>query len=191
VISVHRRIFRASYLRRLALAATPLAAAALCSAGCGGTSSTAAPAIITNSSAAVILRAESLVTGVGCGTADSEVYKYVAVLSAADGSDVDGEIYDCFADAIFAQLDDYGLNAHFTVHVFAFDKVAYEAKKGDIALNFTKTQPMKSLGATYAVDCAAQSSGQAAQAIAICPSLWGGVAGDAGVGDAGEGGASH
>ncbi|MBL0196716.1 MAG: hypothetical protein IPQ09_21330 [Myxococcales bacterium] len=80
----------------------------------------------------VVVRAEPLTRGTGCGTKAGQVYKYAAVATRA-GTDrvVDAGLYDCFADAAFVNLPpDEGGSYRFDIHVFAFDRGQHDAQAG-------------------------------------------------------------
>ncbi len=86
----------------------------------------------------VIVRAEPLVAGYGCGELPGEVYKYAAVAEDSTGHLVAAQIYDCFADGIFVNLNPAsGVDAtaalDFTVLIYAWDLTAYTATYGPIA----------------------------------------------------------
>ncbi|WP_394821092.1 hypothetical protein [Pendulispora albinea] len=73
------------------------------------------------------VRADSITQGKGCGTAPTQVYKYVAVVSDADGMVRAASLNDCFADAVFQQLApsaDGGFY-NFYVDVYAFNAADY------------------------------------------------------------------
>jgi hypothetical protein len=79
----------------------------------------------------IIIRADSLVSGHGCGRGPGQVYKYVAVVVNADGTPVAGAVYDCFADGAFVNLgpSDAG-SLDFTVDIFAYSYDAYCKQDG-------------------------------------------------------------
>jgi hypothetical protein len=123
------------------LALTPCAFVAALASGCVTDNTTTGVTPITG----IIVRSDSLITGRGCGTADGEMFKYLAVVTwdsaTADpkfpgiagigepGADVQQNgLYDCFADATFANLNtDNGTRNSFHVSIFAFDAAAYAA----------------------------------------------------------------
>lgn len=74
----------------------------------------------------IIVRSESLIAGRGCGTGPTEVYKYAAVVVNADGNNLAGGVYDCFADGVFANLpaSDAG-SLTFSVYIYAYDQAQY------------------------------------------------------------------
>ena len=118
----------------LALFACSAAGGAAC--GSGGGSDVLPP--ITG----VIVRAESLTTGRGCGRGAEQVFKYAAVLlgqGAAGTYDrfIAGNVYDCFADGLFVDLPASGGAFDYRVHIYAYNEAAYRAAGGD------KTVPPK------------------------------------------------
>jgi hypothetical protein len=117
--SKSRRGFTVRRISLLSLLAVPLAFVA-----CASSAATTAFTPITG----VLVRSDSLVTGHGCGTADTQVFKYAIVLTTPDhlasakivstsASSSDSQTYypaaiqDCFSDAEFRGLPttDYGL----------------------------------------------------------------------------------
>lgn len=82
----------------------------------------------------VVVRAEPLTRGTGCGTKAGQVFKYAAVTTRA-GTErvVDAGLYDCFADAAFINLPpDEGGSYRFDIHVFAFDRGQHDAQANDL-----------------------------------------------------------
>lgn len=84
----------------------------------------------------VVVRAEPLTRGTGCGTSPGEVYKYAAVATRA-GTEavVDAGLYDCFADAAFINLPADNNGAYlFDIYVFAFDRGQADAQAGAVGV---------------------------------------------------------
>ncbi len=82
----------------------------------------------------IVVRAEPLTRGTGCGTKPGQVFKYAAVTTRANTAIVvDAGLYDCFADAAFVNLPSDGQGSFdFNVHIFAFDKPRHDAQLGAI-----------------------------------------------------------
>jgi hypothetical protein len=149
---VSRDLARLTFRRIATLALILSAIAAVLGGGpvaCGtsGTSETFAP--ITG----IVVRAESLTTGRGCGTEGSQIFKYVAAVFGLNPADVmqppakqrydlflAANVYDCFTDGLFVNLPDtFGVSSY-DVQVFAFNKAAYDAAGGDAALKSLTAQ---------------------------------------------------
>jgi len=77
---------------------------------CSGSGSTAGIPPITG----IVVRAETLTAGRGCGTGPTQLFKYAAVVYGSTGGDPNDEgtyrapvtagVYDCFADGTFVEL---------------------------------------------------------------------------------------
>ena len=79
----------------------------------------------------VIVRADALVTGIGCGTKSDQIFKYVSVLGQGNAP-ILASSSDCFSDTKFANLvpgPDGTLS--FTVTVYAFSQAAYQASNAN------------------------------------------------------------
>jgi hypothetical protein len=127
----------------------------------------------------VLVRADALVSGIGCGTGDTQVYKYAAVVTqgATTATNTSGApaggVYDCFADAKFANLQagpDGTLS--FTVQVFAFDKRAFDAQNANGALTGDSAgwDRLQGHTPTFKTSCSAtQQAG--VEVLAVCAPL--------------------
>jgi hypothetical protein len=107
----------------LALTATAFAA-------CGSTTATTGITPITG----IVVRSDALVTGLGCGTAPSQVFKYAVIVSGGQKDTATGQrtgpswggVYDCFADATFVNLYVVpGGGYEYNVTILAFNADAY------------------------------------------------------------------
>ncbi len=84
----------------------------------------------------IVVRAQSLVAGHGCGTGPDQIYKYSVVVSAFDEAGatevfIAGGTYDCFADATFVNLcSSSSGNYVFNVNVYAFTQAAWNSDGG-------------------------------------------------------------
>lgn len=94
----------------------------------------------------IVVRAETLTTGRGCGIAPTQVFKYVAVVFGVNPADankagvdqrhdefVAANVYDCFTDGLFVDLPVSGGSTTYEVQVFAYNKAAYDIARGDPA----------------------------------------------------------
>jgi hypothetical protein len=113
-----------------ALVATSLGVAALLVlAACPGTATTTLYTPITG----LVIDSEALLSGVGCGTANNQVFKYAAVVSlAGDAGQLPGlpvsGVFDCFNDAQFANLatPDGNLTSY-VVAIYAYNQASFPA----------------------------------------------------------------
>ena len=150
-----------------ALRAAALAAlAALCAACESGT--TTDELAITG----VVVRAEPLTRGTGCGTRAGQVFKYAAVTTRA-GTErvVDAGLYDCFADAAFINLppDDTG-SYRFDIHVFAFDRGQHDAQAGAVGAALARGEdgvPAGALGGLRALTTLARTRCTVTQTLTV------------------------
>jgi hypothetical protein len=89
----------------------------------------------------VLVRSNALVTGIGCGTGDAQIFEYVAVVTSQDEADAavpdlppDGKAiwsgtYPCYADAVFVNLP-FSVSSPtttFDVKVLGYSKAAFDA----------------------------------------------------------------
>ncbi len=145
---------------------------------CGSTATTTAFTPQTG----IVVRSESLTTGIGCGTGATQIFKFVAVVIDGAGNAGAAGLYDCFADGVLVNLQSTtdGGNTDFTVKVYAFNQAAYTASQSSIATDVSQanTSPptpfnggaFSMLGATYSTNCTAtQQSG--IQVVAVCEKL--------------------
>lgn len=166
----------APFVRKFALApwVALLAAGAtgLISAACGsaGASDTLPP--ITG----VIVRAESLTTGRGCGRGPEQVFKYAAVLlgkSSATTFDrfIAGNVYDCFADGLFVDLPASGGSFDYKVQIYAYNEAAFtSAGAASLAAKAQTVTDLKTTNPTFTTTCNAVQI-DLVQTLAVCKPL--------------------
>ncbi len=76
---------------------------------------------------------QSLVSGLGCGTAPGQVYRYVAsvdvsVEAGATGANVAVGVFDCYANGIFENLPASEAGSYdFVLTIYAWDKASLPA----------------------------------------------------------------
>lgn len=149
----------------------------------------------------IMLRAESLTTGRGCGRGATQIFKYAVVVLGRDPAKIPetgelpdptlpiaGSLFDCFADGSFVDLPQAGGSNVYTLHVFAYNEAAYRAAGGDATIRGSATSasdPARRDGAlsallatnpTYTTTCDAHQV-DLVQALAVCAPL--GVGGGA------------
>jgi hypothetical protein len=121
---------RSSRRTLAALALAVAAGAALASSGACTSDTTTLPYTpITG----IIIRAQNLVSGVGCGTGDGQVYRYVATLtyalSSAQSDACAGyaltNVFDCFADGAFENLPNGCGTATYQIDIYAYTAAGY------------------------------------------------------------------
>lgn len=144
----------------------------------------------------ILIRAEQLTAGRGCGTGATQIYKYAVVVFQYDGSGdpnnrtnynraYTANVFDCYVDGEFIDLQGVGTNGTFRLEVYAYDADAFNATPNVIMAAGTKTADLKNLTKpTYTTECTATQSAEVEQ-LAQCDPL---SAGLAGVGLAPDGG---
>lgn len=85
----------------------------------------------------IVIRAESLTQGRGCGTGASQVFRYAAVVYGMDGAGNftvprAANVFDCFTDGTFVQLAPVNGSLDFRVDVFVYTQPAYASQKATI-----------------------------------------------------------
>lgn len=122
-------------MRRFLLAFAGLVgcACAVSFVACSDTGSTAGVPPITG----VVVRAETLTTGRGCGTRGDQVFRYAAIVYGNDGNgnlDVPraANVFDCFTDGTFVQLAPVNDSLDFRIDVFVYNQQAYLAQRAVI-----------------------------------------------------------
>lgn len=70
--------------------------------------------------------------GLGCGTSDDQVFKYVALVIGSNKNVIAAGVFDCFADGVFANLPgtDAG-EVSFAVWVYLYNQADFEAANAD------------------------------------------------------------
>jgi hypothetical protein len=162
------------------VAAILLACLTLFVACSGSGSSTGIPPIT-----GIVIRAETLTTGRGCGRAPNQLFKYAAIVYGyTDGpADVKGSyrtpvtagIYDCFADGTFVELPQTGGSFTFRLEVFAYSELAYLAARATIEGAGTNGDALRTTDPTWTTACTATQL-RDVQALAVCDPLVSGLA---------------
>lgn len=126
---------------RAVRAVLPLAGAvAALVAGAGACDSSTSTAIVPTTG--IVLRAETLTAGRGCGTGPTQLSKYAVVVfgidAAAVGTAAEGElasyrvpvtsaVFDCYADGVFVSLPSTRGNSTFRLEVYAYNSSDFAA----------------------------------------------------------------
>lgn len=123
----------------------------------------------------ILVRSETLVSGRGCGTSGTQLYRYVALVSDKDtGSVLAGGSYACYADAAFTfgNLIPDG-QKKYLVYIFAFNRGAYELQNAGTRAIDTPALDVSSLRRskpTWTTTCEATPLPNV-QVLAVCPPL--------------------
>ena len=127
----------------------------------------------------ILVHADSLVAGRGCGTRGSQIYRYVAVVFGADNVPITGAAYDCFADGTFVNLSAGDSGSYsFTVQIWAYNFAAYAAQNGGSSMLIERAASavppdvaaLKGLKATYTTTCQAMQQANV-EVLAVCDPL--------------------
>lgn len=134
----------------------------------------------------IILRAESLTTGRGCGASPTQLYKYAVIVFGYKGGDptdfrsysepVVGSTYDCFSDGTFVDLVAKNGSSTFRMEVYAFNKPAYSASRDTIDRAGASADPLRAASPTWTTECTATQQ-QQVLALAACSPLKPGLSG--------------
>jgi hypothetical protein len=146
----------------------------------GSGSSTGIPPIT-----GIVIRAETLTTGRGCGRGPTQLFKYAAIVYGyTEGpADVKGSyrtpvtagVYDCFADGTFVELPETGGSTTFRLEVFAYSEPAYLAARETIEGAGTNGDALRTTNPTWTTVCTATQL-RDVQALAVCDPLVSGLA---------------
>lgn len=186
-----RRTARAARQRRrlgwVIATVTSLAAAGL--AACSSSSSSSLPP-----TTGVLIRAETLTAGRGCGEDPTQLFKYVVVvfgygdpaMGDAGGPDptarssygvpVTSNVFDCFTDGVFISLPPQNGSSTFRLEVYAYNELAYEASRATIEDVAASADDLHGTSPTWTTECMATQQ-QKVQALATCDPLAPGLSG--------------
>jgi hypothetical protein len=145
-------------------------------AACGTTATTTGVTPITG----IVIRSDSLVSGLGCGPGAHQVYKYVAAVASDDAPTtyLYANAFNCYADGDFSTIPipDSG-NPSFTVMILALDKDAYDAQASSVDGIFGKPQgdpthpiAIAGIAPTWTTTCHATQQ-QSVAVLAVCDPL--------------------
>lgn len=189
VLRLVRRVSR----QWLAIATVALVAMAAVVAACADSSDNG----FTNPTTGILVRAESVTAGKGCGTAATNVYKYAVVVfgyTAGPATDrasytfpLYGNVYDCFADGEFINLPAVAGSFTYRLEVYAFNRAAYDASRGVIegaagncattgCTNTDASTGLPSASPTWTTVCTATQQPQV-ETLAFCDPLSAGLSG--------------
>lgn len=162
------------------LAVLALAAAFLACSGTGGTAGLPP-------TTGVVIRAETLTSGRGCGREPTQLFKYAAVVfgltpgadpqrSESYGVPVAGNLYDCFADGTFIELPETGGSFQYRIEIYAFNQVAFAREAARIAAAGTDVAALREAAPTWTTQCSALQL-EDVESLAVCEPLALGLAG--------------
>lgn len=128
----------------------------------------------------IVIRAETLTTGRGCGREPTQLFKYAAVVFGYSGGDpaaresygvpVTAGVYDCFADGTFIELPEINRSVTFRLEVFGFTEQAYLAAGGSVEAAGTDASALRDAGPTWTTTCFATQQ-RDVQSLAVCEPL--------------------
>lgn len=149
----------------------------------------------------VVLRAETLTSGRGCGKDPTQLYKYAVLVFEYSGGPADSptsygsvltsNVFDCFTDGVFISLRPSSVNTGFRLEVFGYNEASYEASRSSID-TAGSTPSSQTLGAlpqllretapTWSTECSVIQQ-ENVQALVSCDPLSAGLAGVGGTSD--------
>ncbi len=132
----------------------------------------------------IVIRAESLTAGRGCGRDVSQVFKYAAIVFGFGGGDpgspaaytvpVTGNVFDCFADATFLDLPEQNGSVTYRLEVFAYNAEAFA--RSSVSASPADAALLRESAPTWTTQCQA-SQRRDVQAVAACKPLGIGLSG--------------
>lgn len=157
-------------------------AAILGAIACSGTSSTSV-----QPTTGILVRAETLTTGRGCGRSPSNLFKYAIVVFGYDSGDplattsytrpVAANVFDCFTDGTFIELAPVEGNSRYRLEVYAYNEPAFTAARAAIESAGTNRAKLRDETApTWTTECTATQQ-RDVQALALCAPLAPGLTG--------------
>jgi hypothetical protein len=178
---------------RAAAAVGALGVLAGAAAACSGSTTSSVPP-----TTGILIRAETLTGGKGCGPGPSQIYRYAVIVFGYGAGDpaepasydapVTSNVFDCYTDGPFISLPSKDGNTTFRLEVFAYDRAAYEAARSVVdAAGDADTgrlpgysAELKETKPTWTTECSATQL-ENVEALASCRPL---AAGASGVGGA-------
>src|SRR6185369_467300 len=103
----------------------------------------------------IVVRAETLTTGRGCGTSPTNVFKYAVVVFGFSGNGaspadrasyttpVTANVFECFTDGAFIELTPVQGISTFRLEVYAYNQPAYAAGRSTIDVAGVDTNALK------------------------------------------------
>lgn len=119
------------------------------SAACSGTTNSSAAPV----PAAIVVRGTDATRGLGCGTGAGDVYKYVAIATAA-GQPLGRGVYDCFADATFIRPN-VPFYSTVEVSLFVYSQPAFTSSQGQIEAAGVDRTALARTAPTWTAACTA------------------------------------
>jgi hypothetical protein len=154
--------------------------------GACNSSSSSSSAFVTTG---ILVRAETLISGRGCGRGPTNVFKYaVAVFGLGNGDPLDrasyttpvtGNVFDCFADGTFIELAPVAGSTSFRLEVFVYNEASYQASRDLIDTAVSNTTALRASSPTWTTQCTATQLSDV-QSVALCDPIAPGLGGVAG-----------
>lgn len=136
----------------------------------------------------ILIRAETLTTGRGCGRAPTQLFKYAVVVygysGAGDQADrasyttpLRGTVFDCYVDGAFLELPAFGSNQTYRLEVYAYNEAAFTASAAAIGGAQTNIAVLRGTTPppTWTTECTATQSAEV-ETLALCDPLSAGLA---------------
>jgi hypothetical protein len=154
--------------------------------GACSSSSSSSSAFVTTG---ILVRAETLISGRGCGRGQTNVFKYAVVVFGLSGGEplsrasyttpVTGNVFDCFADGTFIELAPVAGSTSFRLEVYVYNEASYQASRELIDTAVTNTIALRASSPTWTTECTATQLSDV-QSVALCDPIAPGLGGVAG-----------
>ncbi len=141
----------------------------------------------------ILVRAETLTTGRGCGRSPTNLFKYAVVVFGYESGDplaassytrrLTAKVFDCYTDGSFIELAAVNGNSRYRLEVYAYNEPAYSGSRELIETAGTNTTQLKTTSPTWTTECTATQQ-RDVQALALCTPLAPGLTGLDGTVDA-------
>ena len=125
----------------------------------------------------IIVRAETLTEGRGCGRAPKQLFKYaVVVFGRGTREPVVGNVYDCFTDGTFVELKPVAGSFEYDLEVYAYNEASFTPVASAVTAAGTDTNALAATSPTWTTRCTATQQPDV-QSLALCNPLLAGLAG--------------
>ncbi|MBX3233696.1 MAG: hypothetical protein KIT84_21355 [Labilithrix sp.] len=135
----------------------------------------------------ILIRAETLTTGRGCGRGPTQLFKYAVVVYGYSGEGdpavrsnytrpAVANVFDCYVDGTFLELAPVGSNQTYRLEVYAYNEAAFSKSSGAILSAGTNVDVLRNTKPppTWTTECTATQSAEV-ETLALCDPLSAGL----------------